>query len=370
MITDPRQLTSSESLAAVAFAVPLYSRSRVNAAGDTLIRLSGRKKWDSSENVEAYFNAVGVINNWRSSHSGPLLSMRMLLTRQAQSIDANALIAQRIKRLSSIELKLDRFRTMKLAQMQDIGGCRAIVGSVRQVIDIAASFQKSRTKNRFDHMDDYIETPQRTGYRGIHLIYRFSSETALEKCNGLKIEIQLRSPMQHAWATAVETVGAFTRQALKSSRGETDWLRFFELMGTVVAVKEDTARVVNTPEDNAALVEQVGEFERRLDLINRLDAFRRALREVEEPAQPDARYFLLELDPNADTVTVTGFRAYEILRATRLYAEAEKKVSESGGDAVLVSVDSLASLRRAYPNYFLDTRVFLDLLEDVLENGL
>jgi hypothetical protein len=314
--------------------------------------------------------AVNIINNWRSSHSGPLLSMRMLLTRQAQGIDPNVLIAQRIKRLSSIELKLERFRTMKLSQMQDIGGCRAIVGSVSQVRDISMSFQKSRTKNVFDHMDDYITTPQSTGYRGIHLIYRFSSSTALSSCNGLKIEIQIRSPMQHAWATAVETVGAFTRQALKSSRGEADWLRFFELMGTVVAVKEDTVRVANTPEDNKELVDQVGGLEKKLDLINRLDGFRRALREVEEPTQLDARYFLLELDTNADTITVTGFRAWELNRATHRYAEAEKKVSQSGGDAVLVSVDSLASLRRAYPNYFLDTRVFLDLLENVLEEGL
>src|SRR5262249_20690846 len=148
----------------------------------------------------------------------------------------------------------------------------------------------SRTKNVLDHIDNYIDRPQSTGYRGIHLIYRFTSTSTLSACSGLKIEVQLRSPLQHAWATAVETVGVFTQQALKSSRGEADWLRFFELMGTVVAVKEDTARVANTPDNNAELVEQIGSFEKQLDLINRLDGFRRALREVEEPEQPDARY--------------------------------------------------------------------------------
>ena len=60
----------------------------------------------------------------------------------------------------------------------------------------------------------------------------------------------------------------------------------------------------------------------------------------------------------------------EYPKATRQYAEAEKRIVESGGDAVLVSVDSVTSLRRAYPNYFLDTRVFLDLLEQTLEDGL
>jgi hypothetical protein len=58
------------------------------------------------------------------------------------------------------------------------------------------------------------------------------------------------------------------------------------------------------------------------------------------------------------------------MRATNRYTDTEKKITEAGGDAVLVSVDSLAALRRAYPNYFLDTRVFLDLLEEILREGL
>jgi hypothetical protein len=37
-------------------------------------------------------------------------------------------------------------------------------------------------------------------------------------------------------------------------------------------------------------------------------------------------------------------------------------------DAVLVSVDSMAALRRAYPNYFLDTKVFVDLMNETLKS--
>lgn len=198
----------------MAFALPSFSRSRVNAAGDALIS----PRILSLEALAQYTKEIDVINNWRSSHSGPLLSMRMLLTRQAESIDPTSLIAQRIKRLSSIKLKSERFPTMKLTQMQDIGGCRAIVGSVALVRALSASFQKSRTKNVLDHIDDYIDRPQSTGYRGIHLIYRFTSTSGLRACNGLKIEVQLRSPLQHAWATAVETVGVFTQQALRVKR--------------------------------------------------------------------------------------------------------------------------------------------------------
>jgi ppGpp synthetase/RelA/SpoT-type nucleotidyltranferase len=141
---------------------------------------------------------------------------------QAKRVDSEVLIAQRIKRLSSIEAKLERFPTMTLSQMQDIGGCRAIVSSVSDVQRLSKNIQQSRTQHRFNNCDDYIAVPQGTGYRGIYLIYRFFSDKDLRPCNNLKIEMQLRAILQHAWATAVETVGTLTRQALKSSQGEAE----------------------------------------------------------------------------------------------------------------------------------------------------
>lgn len=40
--------------------------------------------------------------------------------------------------------------------------------------------------------------------------------------------MQIRSKIQHSWATAVEVVGAFTKQALKASAGDPRWLDFFK----------------------------------------------------------------------------------------------------------------------------------------------
>jgi len=42
------------------------------------------------------------------------------------------------------------------------------------------------------------------------------------------IEIQIRSKLQHIWATAVETVGFFTGQAIKSNEGEKEWNDFLD----------------------------------------------------------------------------------------------------------------------------------------------
>ena len=89
-------------------------------------------------------------------------------------------------------------------------------------------------------IDDYISAPKASGYRGVHLMYRYKSDKKKTIYNDLKIEMQIRSRYQHAWATAVETVGIFVGQALKTSMGDDRWLRFFALMGSAIAIREKT----------------------------------------------------------------------------------------------------------------------------------
>jgi ppGpp synthetase/RelA/SpoT-type nucleotidyltranferase len=59
---------------------------------------------------------------------------------------------------------------MTLSQMQDIGGCRAIVSSVADVRKLVRSYEKSDIKHSLTQKDDYIVSPKASGYRGVHLI--------------------------------------------------------------------------------------------------------------------------------------------------------------------------------------------------------
>ena len=210
-------------------------------------------------------------------------------------------------------------------------------------------------------------SPKPTGYRGVHLIYRYFSDK-IDTYNTLKIEMQLRSQAQHAWATAVEIVGTFTQQALKSSQGQADWLRFFALMGTAIAMMEGTPPVPDTPTDTDALIAELNDASHRLDAIGRLRAYGTAPQILESPESKKNHFFLLELDATEMKLEITGYKANQIVDAADDYLAAEKRFSEqgAGGDAVLVSVDSLASLRRAYPNYYLDTNMFVELTEKAL----
>jgi hypothetical protein len=313
---------------------------------------------------EEYETSLAVINNWRSAHSRPLYTFRFGLRRYAEAIDPSALVAQRIKRLSSIFWKLQLRPNMRLSQMQDIGGCRAVVSSVEAVRALHARYKSSEIKHKLISTDDYILNPKSSGYRSLHLVYSYFSDRKTTH-NGLKIEVQIRSQLQHAWATAVETVGTFIRQALKSSIGEDDWLRFFALMGTALAERENSAPVPGTPVEPAGLRSELRSFADRLDVCARLQAYGEALHNIETlPANSD--YYLLELDPLAMQIKVTGYKQRDLTKATGHYLDVEKTIVGTNKDAVLVSVDSMTSLRRAYPNYFLDTNLFVEAVNQAI----
>ena len=342
----------------MAWARPGHTVQEVNKAGRTLVaglqgNLGANEDWWND-----FQDALAVINNWRASHSYPLNTFQMNLRRTARRFSSSALVAQRIKRLASIANKLERQPNMKLSQMQDIGGCRAVLENVAEVQECVRYYiRDSRMKHVRASLDNYIDSPKYTGYRGVHLIYKYHSDKN-DVYNNLKIEMQIRSQFQHAWATAVETVGTFVGQALKSNVGDEEWRRFFSLMGSAIAMREQAPPVPGTPTIRHELISELREYAQSLNVQNRLKAYGNALRAIKRRAE-GANYYLLELDPEASALTVTGFRLTEIQEAERRYEIAEQSVrANPGRDAVLVSVDSVNSLEKAYPNYFADTRIW------------
>ncbi len=213
----------------MAWAQPQFKVQEVNAAGKLLVRTSKVpvSEW-KTEDFKEYPRAIEIINNWRGSHAYPLNTFQINLRNTSRRFDKKPLVAQRIKRLASISGKLLLQPSMKLSQMQDLGGCRAILSNVQAVRGVNHYYiNESAIKHTLVSVDDYIAAPKSSGYRGIHLVYRYFSDKNKNMYNGLKVEMQIRSRYQHAWATAVETVGMFSGQALKSSLGSEDWRRFF-----------------------------------------------------------------------------------------------------------------------------------------------
>jgi hypothetical protein len=167
----------------------------------------------------------------------------------------------------------------------------------------------------------------------------------------------------------VETVDAFTQQALKSSRGQRDWERFFQLMGTEMAFREGTPAVPWTPTNQGDLLSELKSCADGLRVKASLEGFTMAFRATRAPSVRGAEYFLLSLDTVAERLRITGYERTELQEASKDYAAIEKRIREKvAADAVLVSVDSISNLERAYPNYFADTHAFIAELERALGN--
>jgi hypothetical protein len=122
--------------------------------------------------------------------------------------------------------------------------------------------------------------------------------------------------------------------------------------------------VPNTPTAYNHLVKELREYAHELDIANKLAAFGTALDiTTTSPEVKDAHYFLIEVNHTTKMVNVKSYKQAESEKATVEYLDVEKQIRASqDSDAVLVSVDSMAALRRAYPNYFLDTKVFVNLM--------
>ena len=344
---------------------PEYSRTQVNAAGAALI--------DPESSLNDLRRARAIVNNWRAAHSLPLDRVRTELQERVAPLGEEALVAQRLKRLTSIDAKLGRFRNMNLARMQDVGGCRAVLPSVDDVRRIARSYSDSPPRHRVVHTDDYLSNPRASGYRGFHLVSRFEPGEEEEAVYaGMRIEIQLRSRLQHAWATAVETVGTFSGQALKSSEGDEDWLHFFALMASEIAFSEECPLVPDTADRRDILRRELADAAGALDAVARLERYRLTLKVLEGHVRNgQAEYFHIAVESLPDGAARVRWNEYgadEREEAIRAFEEVEAAIEHFPGSAetVLVRVASVDALRSAYPSYFADTRAFVAELEKAI----
>lgn len=349
-----------------------YSKNQINKAGIVLVHNDY-----SNKELE---KSIKILDNWKSSHSFPLHIFKKRLKLVSEKIDPNALVVQRLKRTPSIISKLRRKQTeqMKLSRMQDIGGCRSVLQNVKLVRKLCDEYYEKGKhcdlKHKFKNKKDYITNPKPDGYRSVHLIYKYESDKTT-KYNGLLIEVQIRSKLQHLWATAIETVGLFTKQALKSNEGEKEWLMFFKLISTVFANKEKTPKVPGTPGDEVILFNKIKKLATKLQVINKIKGWTESIKlidEIEKKEVGKRNFYLLNLDINNKELIINTFKRNEEEKATTAYSKAEKEAgsNNTNKDIVLVEAGTTKELKKAYPNYFLDTKEFLSILQKYLTDSL
>ena len=256
---------------------------------------------------------------------------------------------------------------MSLYRMQDLGGCRVIVDSIDQVYESLDKYKKSRIRHILKRENDYIQNPKASGYRSYHIVYQFHSDDKETYNKNILIEIQFRTKLQHIWATAVEMMGIYTKSNLKSSQGDQDILRFFTLVSSFFAIKENTPVCPNTSGWADELISEIMQIEKRSNIIMKLKAINQAVQTTayNENFYLTSGYYLLVLNYDEPSLNIYPFKQSNFELAVYSYNKME---SEYTGkiDIVLVSVKSFETLKVAYPNYFVDISEFLNVLRDVM----
>lgn len=341
----------------MSYTVPNFTRKQISRAGTTLIA--------ENADSQALAEALALINHWRACHAYPINTFQATLRWRLRKVCSTALVATRMKRLPSIIKKLQKNDGMQLARMQDIGGLRAIVDSVAQVNRLHEIYTNGSLAHELVGTDDYIQNPKSSGYRSLHLIYKYENDLA-PAYKGLCLELQIRTRLQHAWATAVETIGSFLNQALKSSEGPDDWLDYFKVVGSAFALMEKCPVADQfTGQEPKAIFQRCVELETQLDVRRKLNAFAVAANAITS-SSVGGNFHLIVLDAVERTVTISSFGKKRLDEANAAYASAEKiAIEHRDMQTVLVTTGSVDSLRKAYPNYFLDTKQFLTALSRI-----
>jgi hypothetical protein len=339
--------------------VPVESKSQINKAGKILVT--------GDINSPEYTSAQQLANKWRACHAYPINTFQATLRTKLKSFKGTPIVAQRLKRMPTLIDKLKRYPAMQLTTMQDIGGIRAILENVKDVYGIVGKYIDNKSfPHDFVEKYDYINSPRNDdGYRSVHLVYKYKNKVN-PNFDGLRVEIQIRTKLQHIWATAVETMGTFLGQALKSRQGDKEWLDFFCLTSSAFSYIERTnpiPRFAHLNEEET--FSEVAKMEQKLGALDKMKSFSIAIDAISE--RKGYTYHLLILNSLEHTVTIKPFDRDSFEVAMEEYNKAEKEaVLGSKLEPVLVSAGPMETLKKAYPNLFLDISEFEKTLRKII----
>lgn len=214
-------------MAVAASTIPTISQ--VNKAGKRL-----RAWWSDPHPTEdeALYEAFETVVAYRATHRKPMAHANMGLRSVVKSQGCVAQVSQRLKQMRTIMDKLAKHPQMALTTMQDIGGCRAIVRDIAQLRRIEKKIvENCMARNGYARVDDYVESPRLSGYRAVHVIVQYGDPAR-------NTEIQLRTPIMHAWAFGVERLGWQIGQDLKSGYGPPQVLALMEAVSEAMEHEE------------------------------------------------------------------------------------------------------------------------------------
>ena len=167
------------------------------------------------------------------------------------------------------------------------------------------------------------------------------------------VEVQYRTGIQHAWATAVEVIGFITTSQPKFEKGDTIYQYVMALASEIMARAYEDMFGAFPEKSNIDLVKEFLKLEKKINLLNML----RGLNST-NTSNSGKKNAILIFSKTGDLEIKTFRSGPEALRAL---FELEKDQPEN--DIVLVKADTSEEVRFAFKNYFSDAQDFINLVE-------
>lgn len=338
-----------------------YSKKEINRAGQILSDPIIFTPDKQAENEEIF----RIANNWRECHAFPMRGLRLSVMHKMRHLGVNGMTAARLKRMASIRKKLSRI-TSNLDQINDLAGCRAILESIADVNALVEGCKSDFRHTLRGRAYDYINEPKADGYRSHHLIFGYSGRREAKKYDGMRVELQIRTRLQHSWATAVEAVGLFRNEDMKAGEGNAGWLRLFKLMSDEFAFAEGCEFAFNGRDLRIAEIKDLNHF---LGAVPVLENIRKATHYAKQHRVSihgyKPKYYVIRYDRNAHTVDVAAYSGISEGSLSFNTLEGFVEMGEEDASVVFVEVDKIESLAEAYPNYFGDVSLFIENLSRI-----
>lgn len=347
-----------------------FSNQSVKKAGRRLRKKEGDLK-----------QATFIIQTFRAAHETPLNAIADFITRCCMDLNIQVKPVKRLKRLETIIDKLQR-KTLNgeqmnqtcVSNMNDIGGCRAIfpdIASLKRVQQRLVQTLENEPQITLKDIDDYIQNKKQNdcGYRSLHIIYQYAHIAGKK----FKIEAQLRTKLQHLWATTVEIVDILEGTKIKTHSHSHDteksdkqvlWEQLLSIMSDFIADAENI--ITLTTAQKQCYAGKLRELDQKLKAVNRLKSFKMVSERIDAKSE-GTRHVLLVVNGNSQQVKLQEI--YEDhAQAIGAYNHIEKVVANIDGlNALLVSTKNLDELADAYPNYIGDCASFIEILCDAMK---
>ena len=337
----------------------IYSKKQINNAGYIIN--------DKTKEQKERDEALNIIEDFRLQHLYPTTAIRYFIANKSKKYGLKILIMQRLKKMPTILDKISNNRKQyikDLYEMQDIGGVRIVFNKVNDVLKFFNELKEMESETNFKirKVKNYIENPKSTGYRGIHIVYNVKKSDKQKNIDKMKVELQIRSNLQHIWATTLEIYDYWYGTSLKTQRGSEDWAEFFELVSSMFAGLEGKP-ILEKHKNINYVVNRLKKIKDKK--IQKLKAIRvgTAKSTTNNQNYKNSDILIIKKEKKTDP-EIIKFSKQQSQEAYKQYQELENRYKNNKKvEIVMFSVNNGKKIIKAYPNFFNDTKNFIEIIE-------